>query len=365
MQDHHRIQTLLEKGVTDGIYPGAVLLVALYGEIVFFEAVGHASLIPTPSPMKKETVFDLASLTKPLVTTLALMKLVDEGEVGLDQPLSDVLPKPALNDKNKLTLRLILSHSAGFMDWKPFYLDLVQYRHEDRKRITREWIIEMPFAYKPGTDCRYSDLGFIILEWVIEALCGTSLKRFINKTFFRPLDLTNLFLCTDTPLAGEKKTSVAATEECPWRKRVIQGEVHDENAFALGGYSGHAGLFGDAESVFSLVDMLRGHYFGERNDYFRQKTVKDFFAKQKIVPDCTWALGWDTPSPKDSSAGRYFAPNSVGHLGFTGTSVWMDLEKDITVIILSNRVHPTRNNQKIKDFRPILHDTVMEQYQSF
>ena len=126
------------------------------------------------------------------------------------------------------------------------------------------------------------------------------------------------------------------------------------------GYSGHAGLFGTAEEVLALVNMLREHYRGNRDDFFSAATVREFFRRQNIVKDCTFALGWDTPSPENSSAGKYFSEHSVGHLGYTGTSVWMDLEKDVIVVFLTNRVHPTRKNKKIKAFRPLIHDTVME-----
>ena len=155
--------------------------------------------------------------------------------------------------------------------------------------------------------------------------------------------------------------SFASTEDCPWRNKVIQGEVHDENAHALGGYSGHAGLFGTVDEVYGIVNLLRGHYLGERQDYLRPETVRDFFARQDRVKGSTWALGWDTPSPEGSSSGRFFSKNSVGHLGFTGTSVWMDLERDAIVILLTNRIHPTRANMRIREFRPKLHDLIMEE----
>jgi CubicO group peptidase (beta-lactamase class C family) len=362
LPDHQQIQALLEKGVTDGVYPGAVMVVAKQGKVVFFEAVGQASRIPQSAPMKKETIFDLASLTKPLVTTLVLMKLVSDGRIFLDGPLSDILPGSILNDKKDLTLRLILNHAAGFLDWKPFYLDLVKYERDQCKSIIRKWILTEPFAYKPGTRSQYSDPGFILLEWVIEEVCGTSLKQFAETIFFKPLGLKTAFLSKNALAPDTKQASFAATEDCPWRNRVLRGEVHDENAFALGGYSGHAGLFGNAEDVFQLLAMLRAHYRGERTDCFNQDIVKEFFQRQGIVRDSTWALGWDTPSPAASSAGKYFSPNSVGHLGFTGTSIWMDLEKDLFVIILTNRVHPTRDNPKIKTYRPVLHNAVMEGY---
>jgi CubicO group peptidase (beta-lactamase class C family) len=362
MDNHRRIQTLLEKGVTNGIYPGAVLLTARQGIITFFEAVGYARLRPEPVLMKKETIFDLASLTKPLATTLSLMKFIDKEEIGLDCPLSDILPASMLYDKKDLSLRLLLNHSAGFYDWKPFYLDLVKYNINERKKIIRQWIMEEPLAYRPGSECRYSDLGFIILEWIVEEVSGYSLKQCVDDFFYRPLGLKNLFLSINRPSGGIRKKPFAATEDCPWRKRILQGEVHDENAFALGGYSGHAGLFGDCIGVFQIVSLLREHFLGERADYLRQKTVKSIFKRQKIIQDSTWALGWDTPSERDSSSGHFFSSNSVGHLGYTGTSIWLDLEKDIIIIFLTNRIHPVRANQRLKPFRPILHDAIMEEY---
>ncbi|KPK19544.1 MAG: hypothetical protein AMK69_24210, partial [Nitrospira bacterium SG8_3] len=153
----------------------------------------------------------------------------------------------------------------------------------------------------------------------------------------------------------------AATQDCPWRKRVIQGEVDDENAWALGGYSGHAGLFGPAEEVHVIVNLLREHYLGMRDDYLKPETVRTFFTRQDMVEGSDWCLGWDSRAEENSSAGRYFSRNSVGHTGFTGTSVWMDLDRDIVVVLLTNRVHPARENEKIKTFRPVLHDLIMEE----
>ncbi|MBW2066874.1 MAG: serine hydrolase, partial [Deltaproteobacteria bacterium] len=184
--------------------------------------------------------------------------------------------------------------------------------------------------------------------------------RFIEENIYLPLRLQHTFLASEEHLKSIEKDNFAATEKCPWRKRVIQGEVHDENAYALGGYSGHAGLFSTAEEVYRIAAMLRDHYLGRREDYFSSETVEEFFRRQEMVAGCTWALGWDTPSLEGSSSGRYFSEKSVGHLGYTGTSLWMDLEKDAIVILLTNRVHPARDNEKIREFRPVLHDRVME-----
>lgn len=358
--DGKRIRDLLERGVEEGVYPGAVLLVAQKGQITFFEETGRLSLSLEQGPMRKDTIFDLASLTKPLATTLAIMKLVDTGKIALDQPLSEIIKTRSLIDKETLTCRLLLNHSAGFEDWRPFYLDLVNYRLDERKEILRKWLVELPLAHPPAEVCLYSDLGFMMLEWVIEESTGEALHLFLEENFYRPLSLQKAFLVTELPESRFKKEMFAATEICPWRDELIRGEVHDENAYALGGYSGHAGLFGDARDVFVILNLLRVHYQGRQGEYFKPSTVKEFFSRQGIVEGCTWALGWDTPSPHDSSSGKYFSGNSVGHLGFTGTSVWMDLERDVMVVFLTNRVHPTRDNTKIRAFRPILHDTIME-----
>jgi serine-type D-Ala-D-Ala carboxypeptidase len=353
---NEKITELLEKGLTEGVYPGAVLLVASHGQINIIKVVGNRSIIPDVLPMKKDTIFDLASLTKPLATTLAVMKLVDEARIGLDEPLSGIIRSFPPGDKKDLTVRSILCHCAGLKDWMPFYPDIINFEEGLRKSALRERIIEEPLLYPPGRQCLYSDLGFMLLEWVVEEASGETLRDFVHEKFYRPLGLKRTFLSKgDTQFDRDE---YAATEDCPWRKRVIQGDVHDENAYAAGGYSGHAGLFGTAEEIFTIADMLKGHYLGKRNDFFSPDIVREFFTRQEIVKGSTWAMGWDTPSAKDSSAGRFISANSVGHLGFTGTSLWMDLDKDVIAIFLSNRIHPGRDNVKIKPFRPLLHDLV-------
>ena len=363
MRDHDnvdRIRDLLSEGETAQVFPGAVALVALRGEKVLHEVVGHLSLLPNRTVMRKDTLFDLASLTKPLATTLAVMALVDDNKISLDQTLAELLSAPIPYDKQGLTLRWLLCHSAGLPDWKPFYQKLVNYKPEERKTVLRDLILEEPLAYAPGKSCVYSDLGFMILEWVIVEASGMSMDRFVEERFYRPLRLERTFLWTEQGFRRFKRREFAATEECPWRKKILQGEVHDDNAFALGGYSGHAGLFGTADEVWRIVNLIREHYLRRRKDCFNPETVKQFLTKQEAIGGCPRALGWDMPSPEGSSAGMYFSPKSVGHLGFTGTSVWMDLEKDAVVILLTNRVHPSRSNERIKQFRPKLHDCVMQ-----
>jgi CubicO group peptidase (beta-lactamase class C family) len=218
-----------------------------------------------------------------------------------------------------------------------------------------------PLNEVPKTVSLYSDLGFMLLEWIIEITAGQDLSSFLNSAFYHPLGLKTFYLDNITADAA-KKVLYAATEYCPWRKEIIQGHVHDENAYALGGFSGHAGLFGTAKDIFTLTNTLVNIYNGHSSGLLKTETAKTFFSRQGVVPESTWALGWDTPSEKNSSSGNYFSSSSVGHTGFTGTSVWIDLEKNITVIFLTNRIHPNRSNEKIKDFRPKLHNLIMREF---
>jgi CubicO group peptidase (beta-lactamase class C family) len=355
------ITEFLKDGFRENTYPGAVLLMARKEDIVFFHNVGKRAVRPKPLPMEKETIFDLASLTKPLATTLAIMKLVDEGLLDLDKPISCLIQPFPWKKKADITPRLLLNHSAGLPDWKPFYLELIRHPLEKRKSVLRQSIMEEPLCHEPQAVSLYSDLGFMLLEWIVEITSGQDLSSFLDASFYHPLGLETLYLDQLGADLTYEKRRFAATEYCPWRKEIIQGHVHDENAYALGGYSGHAGLFGTALDVFTLTSVLLRVYHGGRSGLISTETVRAFFSRQPIVPESTYALGWDTPSHKDSSSGNCFSSNSVGHTGFTGTSVWIDLEKNITVIFLTNRIHPSRSNEKIKDFRPELHDLVMQE----
>lgn len=352
------VQEGIHKGVGEGVFPGAVLLVSHEGRIIFHEGAGHTSLEKDSRPIKKNTIFDLASLTKPLATSLSFMKLVDTGRIGLDQSLAELIKDRPLMEKAGITPRLLLCHASGFEAWRPFYLELEQVEPHARKKALRDKLLSLPLAYKPGERSLYSDLGFMMLEWLLEISSGLSLKEYTRQYIYKTLALDLFFAKRGKPVPFKKET-IAATEVCSRRNQLMQGEVHDDNAYVLGGYSGHAGLFGNAGDIWRLVSCLLQHYYGQRSDLFSPETVRAFFTRQDIK-EGTWALGWDTPSQANSSSGRYFSPKSVGHLGFTGTSVWADLEKDIIVILLTNRVHPDRDNIKIRDFRPRIHDLIMK-----
>ena len=289
------------------------------------------------------------------------MDLVDQGRCDLDQPLDDLLSREEnLGDKASIPLRYLLAHAAGLLDWKPYYRGLGPGSWRERKQQVRERVLKEPLIYPPGAGCVYSDLGFMLLEWVVETQVGQDLADYVETRFFEPFGLERTFLFQRDRASPFPGNAFAATERCAWRGRVLRGEVHDENAFAMGGYSGHAGLFGTAGEVFALSQMLREHALGLRSDVFQPETVRTFFRRQAGIPGGGRALGWDMPSTSGSAAGRFFSPESVGHLGFPGTSLWMDLEKDVQVVLLTNRVHPTRKNLRIRAFRPRLHDAVME-----
>jgi CubicO group peptidase (beta-lactamase class C family) len=357
-----KIIKCLEKGLEQKVYPGAVLIVARDSEVLFFYNIGHSSVIPRLLPMEKDTIFDLASLTKPLATTLAVMKLVDDGMLDLDVSISSIIQPFPWRDKAGITPRLLLNHSSGLADWKPFHLNLINLPPEERKHTVRRLIMEEPLlSSEPQSVSLYSDLGFMLLEWIIERASGQDLSSFLNAALYRPLGLQSLYLDAVDREPAYPRDSYAATEDCPWRKEIMQGHVHDENAYALGGHSGHAGLFGMASDVLTLATMVLNAYHGEGTALFTRKTARTFLSRQGLVPDSTWALGWDTPSERGSSSGNLFSSSSIGHTGFTGTSVWIDLERRVAVVFLTNRVHPTRSNEAIKDFRPELHNLIMRE----
>jgi CubicO group peptidase (beta-lactamase class C family) len=352
------VRNLMQNGVENGVFPGGVLLVADKGQVVFLEAFGRARLMPE-RPMTTDTVFDLASLTKPLATTVSLMILVQQAMLRLDQTLASAIPDFSDTDKQGITVSQLLSHTSGVPDYRPYYETLVNVPSSERKSALKNLLLNESLVHEPGKDCLYSDPGFLILAWLVEVVTQKPLDRFVEDAVYTPLKLKTLFFVPLNVPKGDRGHAYAATQYSAWRGKIVDGEVHDENAYALGGVAGHAGLFGTAHDVYILLRELLNAYLCEPNTgLFHQDVVKAFFKRHSDVG--SWALGFDTPTRPDSSSGHFFSDQSVGHLGFTGTSFWMDLEKGAVVILLTNRIHPTGQNQRIKDFRPVLHDRVME-----
>jgi CubicO group peptidase (beta-lactamase class C family) len=353
----------MRTAVNQGVFPGAVLLVRHQGFTVFHQAYGFADLF-SRRMMRRDTLFDLASLTKPLATTFAVMWMVQHGRIALDEPIVSYCPEFDGSDKGGLTVRQLISHRSGLPAWRAYYLRLRRLPQAERTAAVRKWVLNEALCGPAGIRSDYSDLGFILLQWILEAVAGENMACLLHKRIYKPLGLDGIFFVD--PQISRPLDLFAATELCPWRNRLIVGTVHDDNAHMMAGVAGHAGLFGSARAV---ADLLQGLLDGERersaHPVFDRKVIKTFFERQA---DDTWALGFDTPSNQGSSAGSRFSRDSVGHLGFTGTSFWMDRQKEVIAVLLSNRVHPSRYNTGIRTFRPRLHDAIisaLENRQSF
>lgn len=312
--------------------------------------------------VEEDTVYDLASLTKPLATTLAILSLLKERRITLLDRVSDIFPKtgPALAG---IKIKDLLCHCAGFPAHRPYYLELARLPAEQRKEALLELLATEPLVYEPGSTSLYSDLGFMLLGLIVEQQSGLELPVFFREKIAAPLGVAETIFYGGAKKKGNwerEKTRYAPTEECPFRKRLLVGEVSDENAQALGGAAGHAGLFGTIDGVLEMGVHLLDQWQGrEEHPAYLASDLRRFLIRQDI-PGSTWALGFDTPSATGSSGGRYLAPTSAGHLGFTGTSFWIDPTRELVMVLLSNRVHPSRENSRIKQFRPLFHETVME-----
>ena len=353
--DMESVDSLMKQAIAEKIFPGGVLLVSKAGEIVFSGAYGFANLC-SRAPMTHETIFDLASLTKPLATTLAVVRLIQQDKIKLEQFLGQLLPDFEHTDKAKVKIKHLLYHNSGLPDYRPYYETLKALPANSRRSALRSLLLQEPLIHPIGKTILYSDLGFMILAWVVERIAGRRLDHFVGDEIYQPLGLNHLFYIADN-FPGTRGP-FAATEKCPWRRKILEGQVHDENAYAVGGIEGHAGLFGSASDTHRLLIELLFTYGGQINaGLFKKDLLHRFF---KRLPGTDKALGFDTPSLTGASCGTVFSQKSVGHLGFTGTSFWIDLERSVIVILLTNRVHPTRDNEQIKKFRPKLHDRVME-----
>ncbi len=361
------LQVFLETGVSQGVYTAAVALVGLKGELLWEGAAGRVSRDPSAAAVTADTVFDLASLTKPLATTLALMVLAAQSRLSLAATLGEVLPTPWLpRDKQPLTLGSLLTHRAGLPAWRPFYQEVLAAPANARPALLERLAAATPLEYPPDTVTLYSDLGFMLLKAAAEHLSGKNLDQFCREAIYRPLGLNVLgfipfpkaaatVTSTQNPKPGTQNLIYAATEPglIPGR---TAGEVHDENAWAAGGVAGHAGLFGPGREVFDLITCLYRAYAGDIAGPLTPDAVRLFFS---VPPGADRAYGFDTPAPDPAqrAAGRYFSPHSVGHLGFTGTSFWLDLDRGQMIVLLTNRVHLGRDDKaKITAFRPRFHE---------
>ena len=305
-------------------------------------------------PVDKRTVFDLASLTKPLVTSLCVLALMQEGKLDIDDKL-DKFFKTTSSGLNNVKLLHLLTHSSGLPAHRLYYKKLVDFPEAERMELLIDWILTENLSFQPGIDNLYSDLGFILLGRIIEKLSGETLDQYWRRKIILPLDLDKgLFFANKR----QKGTEVCVnTGTCSWSKIRLCGTVNDDNCRALGGVAGHAGLFGSAEALLSLCENIMLQFKGERQhpSYSSENLRKVLSNKQG-----SWRFGFDTPTGTLSSSGKHFSEMTVGHLGFTGTSFWIDLQRGIVVVLLTNRVLCGESLISIKRLRPCIHDTIME-----
>ncbi len=362
MVSAQNLHGLIESAIRDGIFPGCSLVVSEGpGKRRIERSWGRLTYALWSPEVTPGTIFDLASLTKPLAVAMPLAVLVAQGVIGLDTRVSHVIPESRAVSAGRLTLGRLLCHTGGLAPLRPLHERLETLPPEAR----REALLAMLLEEEADPSCRvaaYSDLGYLLLGFVIEEVTGLRLDAAARNLVFSPFGAPDLSF---GPLNGLSSEGVAPSGFCPRRKRVLWGEVHDPNAWAAGGIAGHAGLFGSAQAVASALESLLAIFQGsmEINGLSRW-VLREFFRRQGLDLASTWALGFDTPSLGRSSAGRMFSPESVGHLGYTGTSFWMDLAAGIIVVFLSNRTfpHDTEGSRlAMKAFRPLLHDLVREE----
>jgi len=370
---------IIRDGIVEHVFPGAALAVTHRGRLLAWEGFGRFTYDPASPEVRRDTPWDLASLTKPIAMASMAMILLDRGKLQVHSPVVEYLPEFAETSSRQapldaaavtedeiqrrwryaVTVAMLLAHSSGLPAHRRLYLE-VKGREAmlDGARYLR-------LEAKPGTRAEYSDIGYIVLGELLESVAGEPLDSFCRREVFDPLKLKMSF--TPEPPERQAKGSSARPSSAGWsgvpptvddhicRHRIVQGEVNDENASAMGGVAGHAGLFGDALSVAAFANCI----LNGGAPLFRPETVALFTARQAEPPGTSRALGWDTPSAP-SQSGTMFSPSSFGHLGYTGTSLWCDAERQLSVTLLTNRTWPDSKNQAIKGLRPKVHDAIVE-----
>lgn len=334
-----KINELMLGAITDNVFPSASLLIVQDKKKIFEGFFGGAS---------KKTIFDVASIAKPVVTgTLALFAR-ENGLLKVGDALTKFVPKS--EHLNSVTIENILTHGSGLPAWKPYYKDVateIVATAAGRKEIIDSALME-PLEYKTDSKRVYSDVGYIVLGKILEDIFKKPINELAEEFIFQPMNMKDSFFkpVTKTPWSGEAFVAAykskkdfsnykfAPTENCPWRDGVVSGDVHDQNCYAMGGVAGHAGLFSTAEDLNKFVSSY-------------------------VLTSEFWA--WDHPEEKNSQAGDTFSKSGIGHLGFTGGSIWIDPEKEFWVILLTNRIHPSSENHKIRAFRPVLHDEILRE----
>ncbi len=344
---------VLRKAVAERAFPAASVAVTRRGKLIALRAFGRFTYEPDSPEATTASIFDLASVSKVVATTSMAMILYERGLLDLEAPLVAIVPEFAGDGlshrdpgRREVTLRMLLAHSSGLPAYEKLFL-----RASARAELLSA-AFATPLAADPGAKAEYSDIGFIILGVALERIADETLDRFCQREVFGPLGMARTEF---NPPPGWRSSIPPTVDDQFFRKRLIQGEVQDENASVLGGVAGHAGLFATAEDVAIFANAMLG---GGR-PILRPETLALFTRRETSPAGTSRALGWDTPS-SPSQSGKYFPTNSFGHLGYTGTSLWIDPERQLSVTLLTNRTWPVCSNQAIKEVRPIFHDAVIE-----
>jgi CubicO group peptidase (beta-lactamase class C family) len=340
-----RAAEIAQRGVDERAFPAAVVEVGTIGAVLWREAFGRLDADPESTSTQHDTIFDLASLTKVLATTNLVMRSIERGTLALQDPVGKWIPAWRGHDRRDVTLRALLTHSSGLTAWLPFYRD-----HTGRQEFEHA-ICSLPLEYAPDTQSIYSDLGFMLLGFILEDAGAQSIASQSDQLLRQ---LTAAPLMFNPPAALRPR--VAPTENDPWRGRRLIGEVHDENCWALGGAAGHAGLFGTAQAVGDIARAVLASLEGIDERLARADTIRQFVRRFSSTTGSR-ALGWDTMLPT-SSCGTKMSATAFGHTGYTGTTLWIDPERKGYVVFLTNRVNPSRENTAIQKIRPALHDAI-------
>jgi len=342
-----RLDSIIRVGLAEGAAPGAAVAVGRYGRLVYIRGYGTLDYASDAPPVTPTTIYDLASLTKVIATTTSAMILEEAGKLDIDKPVAFYVPELNAPDKAGITVRMLLTHSGGLEAYAPLYSAAngsLRGRAEYLAAINQR-----PLQYPPGTQTVYSDWDMVLMQAVIERITGMSLDQYADGHIFRQLGMIDTRFRPDTNDRA-LRARIAPTTQDSLRGGRLRGTVHDANAWALGGVSGHAGLFSTARDLAIFAQFLLDGGTFDQVRILSPQTIARWTSRQNVVG--SRALGWDTPTP-GSSAGQYFSPRSFGHTGYTGTSLWIDPEKGVFVVLLMNRVtlrgEATRHAQLRRD----------------
>jgi CubicO group peptidase (beta-lactamase class C family) len=347
----YEVDSVVIRAIRDSAFPAAQMCVVKNGIQFYNKSFGKLTYDRNTPETNSSTLFDLASLTKVVATTSAIMKLCDDGKISLDDSVTKFIPQFGVNGKEKILVRSLLLHNSGLPAFKQFYKMNPQMKASE----VLDSIYASELLFQPGDSTLYSDFNFIVLGKIVETISRKSLDKYCSENFFQPLRMKNTFF---NPTKYDSENCAPTEIDTSWRKQTVQGSVHDETSAMLRGIAGHAGLFSTASDLAIFMQMLLngGNYGGKQ--YLKKETIELFTTRQNEKSLRT--LGWDSKTTNGySTAGNLFSQNSFGHTGFTGTSIWVDKEKNLFVIFLTNRTFPTRANTKIREVRPKLHDAII------